>query len=357
MDTTLKTLLLLATMAVSLTAQDQERDWEFRPEKPMNPLVPTQPVLVPLVAHNDAVLEFYEVGDISGFAAADIRYGQLLKSDVSYDATTWREELEELEGERQLAIIAAADLATMITAYITPSFDEFPGKVRSMSGSSLVAHCTPAQQLWLKAFLQKQRAARGVITVKAQVLTVEPGTFARLGYSSKSAITMLETGQQEALLAELEDAGVQWLTAPALSTLPRQRGELKITNEQSFIVDWELHVVQPGDRKIAAPIIETVKEGLVVSLQAVPLPDSTYGLALYLEHTEIEQPVETLEVVLDEELPPVELTLLTRHIFTIDTTVVMPSGSQALFVTSRSRKQHEVAVLLSLSASAAMPGR
>lgn len=354
MDTTLKTLLLLATMAVSLTAQDQERDQGGR--LPMRPEVAAQPVLAPFEAHSDAVLEFYEVGDISGFAAADIRHAQLLQSDVGYDDEAWRKQIEVLEGERQRAINAAADLATMISAYITPSFDEFPGQVRSMAGSSLVAHCTPAQQLWVQAFLQKQRADRGVITVKAQVLSVEPGTFAKLGYSSKTTITMLETEQQEALLAELEDAGVQWLTAPALSTLPRQRGELKIVNEQSFIVDWLLHVVQPGDRKIADPIIETVQEGLVVSMQAVPLPEGTYGLALFLEHTEIEQPVETMELVLDEELDPLEMTLLTRHLFTVDTTVVMPSGSQALFVASGTRKRHEVAVLLSLSASAAMPG-
>lgn len=350
MDTTLKTLLLLATLAVSLTAQDQGKELEFRRAKP---LVATQPVLVPFVAHPDAVLEFYEVGDISGFDAADIRHAQLLQSDVGYDAETWRETLEDSEGERQLAIHAAADLATMITAYITPSFDEFPGQVRSMAGASLVAHCTPAQQLWVQAFLQKQRTDQSVITVKAKVLKVAFGTFEKLGYSSKGAIAMLEPGQQEALLAELENAGVQWVTAPAMSTLPRQRGELKISSEQSFVVDWSLHVVQPGDRKIAAPVIETVHEGLVVSVQAVPLPDGTHGLDLYLEHTEIERPVETMELVLDEELPPVEMTLLTRRIFSIDTTVVMPSGSQALFVNSSSSNGHDVAVLLSLSATSA----
>ncbi|MFT7463008.1 MAG: hypothetical protein ACI9EF_001350 [Pseudohongiellaceae bacterium] len=55
MDTTLKTLLLLATLSVALTAQDQESKREYSFEKP---LVATQPVLVPFVAHRDAVLEF-----------------------------------------------------------------------------------------------------------------------------------------------------------------------------------------------------------------------------------------------------------------------------------------------------------
>jgi hypothetical protein len=286
-----------------------------------------------------------------------VSHAQSLKSDVGYDAAAWREQLEELEGQRQLTIAAAADLATMITAYITPSLDEFPGQIRSMAGSSLVAHCTPAQQLWVQAFLQQQRVDRGVITVKAQLLAVAPDTFAELGYASERFFAPLETGQQEALLAGLEDAGVQWLAAPALSTLPRQRGELKVIKEQSFIVDWRLHVVQPGDRKVAVPIIETVQEGLVVNVQAVLLPDGTYGLGLYLEHTEIEQPVETMEAVLDEDLPPVEMTLLTLQIFSIDTTVVMPSGSQVLFVSSNSSNRKDVAVLLSLSVSDAVPGR
>ncbi|GEM_PF-2905864 len=354
MDTTLKTLLLLATLAVSLTAQDQERELEFRRAKP---LVVTQPVLVPFEAHNDAVLEFYEVGDISGFDAADVRHAQLLQSDVGYDAETWKEQLEELEGERQLAINAAADLATMISAYITPSFGEFPGQVRSMAGSSLVAQCTPAQQLWVQAFLEKQRTDRGVITVEAKVLKVASGTFAKLGYASDSAIALLESEQQVALLADLDEAGVEWVSAPSLTTFPRQRGELKISSEQSFVVDWQLHVVQPGDRKIADPIIETVHEGLVVKVQAVPLPDGTFGLDLFLEHTEIERPVETMEVVLDEELDPVEMTLLTRHLFTVDTTVVMSSGTQTVIVSGGSSNGHDVAVLLSLSAGAGLPGR
>ncbi len=294
-----------------------------------------------IVAAGDFDLAYYEIFDITGWVSPAMAPPE---GQAHADPQVALAEMREREERRQRAQLRTDALAETVRTYMTPAFEEGLHDVHA-SGSVMVVLAGPAQHEWVQDFLDIVRAYDGYVMTQGIVYTAPAGTFRELGFADDQAI--MDRSRAEVLQRDLEQRGISILTAPKLLTEPLQAGSISVLHTFAYVKDWELRTVQPGDQRIADPIIETLHEGLTLETRATPLGSSTFGVEVELELASVEQPFPTREVVLAPGLPAVQIALPSVTNVGLDTQLSIDAGQSVLFVTHDRIEDQELAVLLS----------
>ena len=300
---------------------------------------PAEPVAVdPTTAVTGSVTtRLYDVKDLTRREEALAAQEQLLElatTGASLDLHALREQLRAAVGS---ADRVAHDLRQMIELFADPPFAPADGSFVDLAVGQddlLIVLGSPDQHRWVEGFLAEQRRTGTLIDVQVVLFTAPLGTLATHVQDGGSGAVVLEAATAGALQVALQDAGAQQVTAPRLTALPRQDTQVTVSKEQAFVVGYELKRVQPGDRVVADPVIDTVQEGVFLDVQTALLPDGLLGLEIGLRHAELREPVATrdmrAELDMTDAPAPLEVALPTVDSVSVDTQVVLVSGASAL---------------------------
>ena len=342
MDTTLIRIGILALLfAPAVAAQDRQAGQGL----PENGTVQA-----------DAVVTLHPISHLTRRAAATEAQAKLL--EATSGAEDQLAQRDALSAATKSADAMAAGLMAMVQAYCEPALNPDGGTLVDLvlgAEDALIVIGTPAQQTWVKGFLALQVTDGSVIDVQAHVLSVPAGQLASLGFPVGGQPALLEAGEAGALLAQLKSGGGQVVTAPRLLTLPRQRGSVSIINEQSYVTDWEVRVVQPGDQLLADPVIDTLQEGVTSDVQVVLLPDDLLGVDVTLTHSDVVEPVDTVPWAPDatatdeERMLTRDLTVSLADVHQVSATaqLVTVSGATMLLTVAGLEADQDLAVLVS----------
>ena len=177
------------------------------------------------------------------------------------------------------------------------------------SGTSLVVVAREDQHRWIGSFLERQREARDErVSVRVHLLEGPGGSFAELLGGSSAAV--VQDAEREALLqrAQAGDGGLELVTAPQVLTSHRRPVELSVTDLVHYVRAHRRRVVQPGDRELVYPVVESLQEGVWIDLLSYPLVGSGYVLEVGVRRSEVVRPIPTrLARVESSGVPAVEV--------------------------------------------------
>ena len=146
------------------------------------------------------------------------------------------------------------------------------------------------------ADLLRQCAAHHERDVLADIVVYEVAADDDLPLSPVRSISGAET---EKLVARLEKVQGK-LTARSTLRFPSgHESSLRKQNELAYIKDYRMHEV--GGRSVADPVVDKVREGILVRLGAMILPDGkSVAVAFDLEVSKIRRPIANLSTTLDD---------------------------------------------------------
>lgn len=260
------------------------------------PLGEPQPLGAPQA---EATLEIYFVGDLIGAPQFEPLPDLLGGADdpmLAEERLAW---LEGMEARRQRADTSLVALEEVITAYIEPSWKEVGGDLRAVGYDSLVLLGTPPQHAWLTRFLETQRAATGFVHIEVQVYTVDHDALDSLGIDGTRKL-LTDEAAVESLRRGIEQLGFEAFVSTPVVTYPRQDAMVSVLNSMSYISGWELVIVEPGAQTVADPMVETVQEGVVIELRAVPLAPGYWSVDSSVVLSNLKRPIATEQVALGD---------------------------------------------------------
>lgn len=275
------------------------------------PEVSSREAIEPEVTGN--VLEIYDVGDLVGLSKLQEIERIIEESrETRPEAKAVMKLLKQRDHLAQAVETGSAGMIEVVSAYMLPPFEEGETQVRMAGAGSLVVYASEAQQAWLKRFLEQQRTRPGMVLLESFVMHAETGTFARLGIVGDT-MPVATKEEWQRLLAQAKKAGGDVLMVPSITAGMRQRTELRALEEIAYVQDWEFVTVQPGDLRIADPVIGVLQDGVRCDLRVTPLEHDRFGLELHVSHSSLTQPIPTLDkrqddgTVLSVALPEVKL--------------------------------------------------
>lgn len=121
-------------------------------------------------------------------------------------------------------------------------------------------------------------------------------------------VVVLDAGPgTDALLQSLRGSkGVEELQMPRVSVNPLQRAQLSTSKTTSYVRDYELKVSQ--DAFMADPVVDVVKEGLMLEALVVPFAQTT-ALTVDVQWGDLMEPIPTFSTSLGEGTAPVTIQL------------------------------------------------
>ena len=164
-----------------------------------------------------------------------------------------------------------------------------------------VRHVTPG----LLEDLAPEAASEAKTLVQAEVRVLEIPVEARDGllgaYCPTSAheFVPLDAAQAEALLARIEaHPDAKTVSAPRLTVEDRQRANVSILQEVSYVQDVEVEIA--GSEKIATPVIGTLQEGILLEFEPqVDAAAHALDVTILLTSSRIKRPIAEKEIFLE----------------------------------------------------------
>jgi hypothetical protein len=241
------------------------------------------------------------------------------------------------------------EIEELAARFCEPALDPAQERIQAESQGYLLAYLRPEQHEWLSRFLDLQQdgARQWLADVEARLYSVPAGVLARMDLSG-SATLLEDAGAIEGMTAELERRSAISLNAPRVTLLPGQRGDLSVLNEVSYVKEYELHVVEPGNSEILDPVVDVIQEGHVLSIRALEVSDGLYGLEIESVSVEIERPIPTRMIRLSPlREQEVEIGLPEVRTAKVNATVRLADGGGVLLVASGLAAERDLAIVLS----------
>jgi len=213
-------------------------------------------------------------------------------------------ELQELAGLRLQAETTCKNLLLAVRDRIQPPLEESQ-LVDTVGDGKLVLLGVPAQQLWLRDFLERARDFRGLVDLQARIWMAPEGEL-RLDPLERSG-AVLEPEALTALLQELDASSAARIDAPRIVAFPFQEATLEAVDQIPFIQDYRLQVLPGSDQEVADPMISTVQDGVRVSLRTVPLAGELLSVYTSIEVSEVARPIAHGTIYVGSE--PQEMTI------------------------------------------------
>jgi type II secretory pathway component GspD/PulD (secretin) len=133
-----------------------------------------------------------------------------------------------------------------------------------------------------------------------------------------------DTELEIVLRAVSKQERVEEITAPQLLLYNTQRGNLSVTNQISYIKDFEVEIAQAA--AVADPVVGVVKDGIVLDVRPVVSADRKY-ITMELRPTlaTLLQPIPTFTTTLGVG-QPISIQLPRLTVQKVRTTVTIPDG-------------------------------
>lgn len=179
-------------------------------------------------------------------------------------------------------------------------------------------------------------APKTIVTLQTRVLEAEGGdAFLRdLGVFElgERGFTYLDDTQQEVLLRAAEKSErIQSLTAPRITVYDRQRANVSMLSQVSYVKDYEVEVAQ--DRFIADPIVGIVQDGMTLDVRPVVSADRRYvALEVDVTWAHLRRPMKERKVVLHDGAEPVTIQLPELDVGGAHANAMLPTGATILLV-------------------------
>jgi hypothetical protein len=342
MDHTLTRALSLGLLLLAPSSLAQQAPTERVPA----PMTHTPArLIVPDGAHS---LQAYDVGDLTNSVNTAFFSPDAISTDDLELAEERLAQLEDLEELRRQAAAALASLEEVVRLTIEPPLVEGIDELRPLGDNLLVLRASDAQHAWLVRFLDTQRSTDSLISMTTTVWSAPHG-FGRelqLGVDGQTQ-RLLETRLDvEDILSLATALGHESLAAPKLLTYPRQRGNVSVLNQISYVSGWNLVKVAPNEQLIADPVIDVIKEGLTVDARAVPLAPGYWSIDAEVLLTSLERPIPTVRTMLGDSMSEVEFATPTVNAVGMSSRFTIASGGGALFLTYDQIQDRDVIVLL-----------
>ncbi len=205
------------------------------------------------------------------------------------------------EAQQQQRLLAATGhLCDRIRSLIDPPLAS--GELIQASGAGQVLFVAgPERQSWLGGLLKRNRPQEQVLFVQTHWIEGPKGAFARMGIASGGAATVLGVKDGERFLAlDKDSSDFRVRNAPRALVQPLvASSSIMVGRVLSYVKEWKLVTVQPGDVKIADPEIGTVDVGFSMQVQGVLLEGGRVALELDASNTSVPEPIPTKSVTLD----------------------------------------------------------
>lgn len=208
-----------------------------------------------------------------------------------------------------------------------------------------------AHHAWVEAFLAAQRSNRRPVELSTRMLSLPRQALAAFDLTLKPEPRVVGSAEADVLVDRLQQAGARTIASPRLTTFPRERAVMSLLNEQAFVIGWELREVQPGPTKVADPVIDTIAEGSVLDVLALPLQDGTHGLQLDLTVSRLQRPVPTEEVELEPGMPPVQCSFPMVESQRLWTKAALVPGSSVVLAAHDPQDDQALVVVIDLDLS------
>lgn len=245
------------------------------------------------------------------------------------------------------------DYAALASRFCEPAIDPAEERIQPENQGYLIAYLQPAQHEWLEKFLSLQRApaVNWIAEATVQLYSVPAGVLRQMKLEG-SATLLADTQSILSMGAALVAQGAELVVAPKLSFFPNQRSDLSVLDEVAYVKSYELRIIEPGSVEIADPIVEVIKEGQVVSLRAIQVADSLYGLEIESVISEIERPIPTKKMRLSPVHPTeVEIGMPQVRTATVNATVRLANDAGVLLIASGLAQNRDLALVLTFHRS------
>ena len=196
-------------------------------------------------------------------------------------------------------------------------------------------------------FLEAQRRELAPLTLSMKLVEVPHKLLGELGVEGSSKLFEKESGYQE-LVAKLTAApDSELISAPNITTLAREPASLSLSNQVSYIADYQLVLVEPGHQEILDPIVEVVEEGTWIKLTGVPVPGGAIDFDFDVTMSKLERPIATEKVRIgagSDRMVEVSLPKISKvHISSL---ISMRPGSAALIASAAPDPSRDLIVLI-----------
>ena len=223
--------------------------------------------------------------------------------------------LRNPEGEIESADFAfdretvVKDLANVIRAFVEPPLDD-EESVLAVGASHIVVSGRSAQHRWVETFLNRHRQGPPpTVDLEVELFMVPKARLGEIGLAKGTRI--VEDGQEEALLTALRGDGIDRMSAPRIALRAFSHVSMSSLTQTSYIKDFEVETIEIDGKKqqIADPVIDVVRDGIVLEGTSGELEDGLLGVDLGITLMQLERPIPTFSTTLGVGTQPVTIQL------------------------------------------------
>ena len=196
---------------------------------------------------------------------------------------------------------------------------------------------TLAKRMQAEAGQDLEIPAKGPVTVvniETRILETKGGTnFLRdVGVSDGEGkrFTFLDDTQREVILRAVEKSErIEQITAPRITVYDRQRANVSLLNQVSYVQDYDIEVAQ--DEFIADPIIGIVQDGMTIDVRPVVSKEQRHiTLDIDVTWAHLERPMKERKIVFREGAEPVTIQLPEIEVGGVNANATIPTGGTIL---------------------------
>jgi|GEM_PF-4008348 len=234
------------------------------------------------------------------------------------------------------ARVLRTNLLEDVQRWIEPPLEK-EHTLRMTEGGALIAHVPPASARWIEAFARLQLdhavdAEEGptLFELETAIYQAPPSAFDPLGIDAQTRLFAPDAPFDPHAL------NIEVLSAPRLVVFASQQANVSIINQVAYVKEYRHVVVAPGNEEILDPIVDVIEDGVSIDTRVVPLPGGSIGVVLDARITELQRPIETVEVVVREGMQPVQIGVPEVHRIELVTRVRL-APEETILITGRSK--------------------
>lgn len=205
----------------------------------------------------------------------------------------------------------------------------------------------PASHEYTRDFLEAQRNCPVQLRLQMYHVEVPVGYLAKCGIKGASITLNTEVELKELLQRFKKSPGVQTLVAPQVDLLPRTRASISTINQVSYVADYILRIVEPGNVEILDPVIEVLEEGLTVDVRAVPVPGGVVQFNVAVNYSKLQRPIPTIKTrIRSGDGDEVDISQPEVDHIKLDSVITLPQGGAALISSAAPTEGKDFVIIL-----------
>jgi len=286
----------------------------------------------------ESIVVIYGITDI---VAADAPIDDEEVRDNPQSAAT------KAEARRLAATESFAEIARL---YMKPKFERERDKLTVVGPGMLEATLGKEQVAWLDAFTELQRQTKKYVEIQVRAFEGPRGAFKDNGL--KAASIVFEKPAELELVAQRlgADKRITQVSAPRLVAFNRQKANIAVVNQVSYIKDWKVEIVEPGPQEIADPVIDVINEGFTIDARAVALEPRVFGLEVGFSSAWLERPIPTRKIRISAHSEnEVEIGEPVVRKVNFDSRMSLADGASIVFTTASPEPDKDLAIVVTLS--------